>query len=74
MIECFLHTSIRPSLCLYNIMYFILYLCAGLRVDQISCGLVIVKMKIISSFTHPQVVPTLYEFLSFVEHKIRYFE
>jgi len=26
-------------------------------------------MKILSSFTHPQVVPNLYEFLSFVEHK-----
>jgi len=26
-------------------------------------------MKNLSSFTHPQVVPNLYEFLSSVEHK-----
>jgi len=26
-------------------------------------------MKILSSFTHPQVVPNLYEFISSVEHK-----
>ncbi len=31
-------------------------------------------MKILSSFTHPQVVPNLYEFLCFAEHKGRYFE
>ncbi len=31
------------------------------------------KMKILS-FTHPEVVPNLYEFLSAVEHKKRYFE
>ncbi len=31
-------------------------------------------MKILSSFTHPQVVPSLYEFLSSVKHKIRYFK
>jgi len=30
-------------------------------------------MKILSSFTHPQVVANLYEFLS-AEHKGRYFE
>ncbi len=32
------------------------------------------KMKILSSFTHPQVVPNLYEFLCYAEHKGRYFE
>ncbi len=33
------------------------------------------KMKILSSFTHPQVVPNLYEFFLFSsEHKGRYFE
>jgi len=32
------------------------------------------KLKILSSFTHLQVVPNLYEFLSSAEHKIRYFE
>ncbi len=28
----------------------------------------------LSSFTHPHVVPNLYEFLSYVKHKRRYFE
>jgi len=37
-------------------------------------GILHPKMKILSSFTHPQVVPNLYEFLSFAEHKGRYFE
>ncbi len=32
------------------------------------------KMKILSSFIHPHIVPNLYEFLSSVEHKIMYFE
>jgi len=27
-----------------------------------------------SSFTHPHVVPILFEFLSSADHKIRYFE
>jgi len=31
-------------------------------------------MKILSSFTPPQVVAKLYEFLSYDEHKGRYFE
>ncbi len=31
-------------------------------------------MKILSSFTHPQVVPNLYEFLCSAEHKGRYSE
>jgi len=31
-------------------------------------------MKILSSFTHPQVVSNLYEFLSSAEHKGIYFE
>ncbi len=31
-------------------------------------------MKILSSFTHPQVVPNLYECLCFAEHKGRYSE
>jgi len=31
-------------------------------------------MKILSSFTHYQVVPYLFEFLSSSEHKERYFE
>jgi len=31
-------------------------------------------MKILSSFTQPQVVSNLYEFISYAEHKGRYFE
>ncbi len=37
-------------------------------------GIVHPKMKFLSSFTHPQVVPNLYEFLCSAEHKGRYFE
>ncbi len=37
-------------------------------------GIVHPKMKILSSFTHPQVVPNLYEFLCSAKHKGRYFE
>ncbi len=37
-------------------------------------GIVHPKMKILSSFTLPQVVPNLYEFLCSAEHKGRYFE
>ncbi len=37
-------------------------------------GIVHPKMKMLSSFTHPHVISNLYEFLSYVEHKRRYFE
>ncbi len=37
-------------------------------------GIVHPKMKILSSFTHPQVVPNLYECLCSAEHKERYSE
>jgi len=37
-------------------------------------GIVHPKMKILSSFTYPQVVANLYEFLYSAEHKWRYFE
>ncbi len=36
-------------------------------------GIVCPKTLIVSPFTHPHVVPNLYKFLSYVEHKI-YFE
>ncbi len=36
-------------------------------------GIVHPKMKILSSFTHPQVVPNFYEFLCSAEHKGRFF-
>jgi len=32
------------------------------------------KLKILSSFTHPQVVANLYEFLSSAEHRGRYYK
>ncbi len=32
------------------------------------------KMKLLTSFTYPHVVPNLYEVPSYVEHKSRYFE
>ncbi len=35
---------------------------------------VYIKMNILSSFTHPHVVPNIYEFIYSVEHKRRYFE
>jgi len=31
------------------------------------------RIKILSSFIHPHVIPNLYGFLSFAEHKTRYF-
>jgi len=37
-------------------------------------GILHPKIKILSSFTHPQVVANLYEFLYSAEHKGRYFE
>ncbi len=37
-------------------------------------GIVHPKMKMLSSFTHPQVVPNLYECLCSAEHKGRYSE
>ncbi len=37
-------------------------------------GIVHPKMKILSSFTHPQVIPNLYECLCSAEHKGRYSE
>jgi len=37
-------------------------------------GILNPKMKILLSFTHPQVVANLCEFLSSAEHKGRYFE
>ncbi len=37
-------------------------------------GIVQPKMKILSSYTHPQLVPNLYECLCSAEHKGRYSE
>ncbi len=41
---------------------------------QVIKGIVHPKIKILSSFTHPQVVPNLYECLCSAEHKGRYSE
>ncbi len=35
-------------------------------------GIVQPEMKILSSFTHPEVVPNIYKLISAIEHKIRY--
>ncbi len=47
-----------------------------LTFSNLTClkGIVHPKMKILSSFTHPQVVPNLYEFLCSAEHKGKYSE
>jgi len=42
--------------------------------ERVVKGIVHSKMKILSLFTYPYVIPNLYEFLSSAEHKIRYFE
>ncbi len=47
--------------------------CEYLMTECSFLGIVYLKMKILSSFTHPQVCPNLYEFLSSVEYKIRIF-
>ncbi len=47
--------------------------CEQLMTELKFLGIVHPKMKILSSFTHPQVVPNLYEFLSSVEYKRRIF-
>ncbi len=44
------------------------------HVHLVFKGIVHLKMKILSSFTHPQVVPSLYECLCSAEHKGRYSE
>ncbi len=45
------------------------------QVDHVTCikGIVHTKMKILSSFTHPQVIPKLNAFLCSAEHKGRKF-
>jgi len=48
-------------------------LCTKCVLDDLFVGIVLFKMKILSSFSHTQVVPNLYEFLSSAEHKGRYF-
>ncbi len=50
-----------------------LYTTHGLNLDKLK-GIVHPKMKIVSSFPHPQVVPNLYECLCSAEHKGRYSE
>ncbi len=44
-----------------------------MKVIQIT-GTILPKIEITRSFTRPQAVPNLYDFLSSVEHKIRYFK
>ncbi len=51
----------------YNVL-----LAIATNIPVLLKGIVHPKMKILSSFTHPQVVPTLYECLCSAEHKERY--
>ncbi len=44
------------------------------HLSKLLKGIIHPKMKILSSFTHPQVVPNLYECLCSAEHKGRYSE
>jgi len=44
----------------------------AIKIGQCLKGIVHPKMKILSSFTHHQVVPNLYAFLSSAEHKRKY--
>ncbi len=50
------------------------FLAIATNIHQRLKGIVHSKMKILSSFTHPQVVPNLYECLCSAEHIGRYFE
>ncbi len=69
-----------PQGCVLSPLLYSLYThdCTHHRQDYFNSrllkGIVYPKMKIRSSFTHPQVVPNLYEFLCSAEHKGRYFE
>jgi len=46
----------------------------SLHFDGLFKGILHPKMQILSPFTYPQVVATLYDILSSAEHKGRYFE
>ncbi len=50
------------------------FLAIATNISVLLKGIVHPKMKILSSFTHPQVVPNLYECLCSVEHKGKYSE
>ncbi len=58
----------------HQTVIFILFGNSTFNITQHFKGIVHPKMKILSSFTHPQVVSNLYEFLCSAEHKGRYFE
>jgi len=47
---------------------------AGTNETNLAKGIVHPKMKILSSFMHPHVVPNLYVFICSAVHKGRYFE
>jgi len=55
-----------------NLLAIGLYHCLKCKSLYIK-GILHPKRKILSSFTHPQVVANLYEFLSPAKHKGRYF-
>jgi len=49
------------------------WFCLGRRAKMLK-GSVHPKIKILSAFTHPHVVPNLYVFICCAEHKGRYLE
>jgi len=51
----------------------IFYCLIIIRINQVK-GFVHPKMKILSVFTHPHVVPNIYVFICSAEHKGRYLE
>ncbi len=55
-------------------IYTVYNFCRNIYIFHELKGIVHPKMKILSSFTHPQVVPNLYECLCSAEHKGRYSE
>ncbi len=58
-----------------NYVFFLdILVCSMFALIMLVKGIVHPKMKIRSSFTHPQVVPNLYECLCSAEHKGRYSE
>ncbi len=82
---CFLHHMLLDHTDLWDIFIFsnkalkqvvfnIFYRNNYRKHAKILKGIVHPKMKILSSFTHPQVVPNLYECLCSAEHKGRYSE
>ncbi len=70
-LKCILFYKLNSNLIYYCITYYESE--HFIPVEELK-GIVHPKMKILSSFTHPQVVPNLYECVCSAEHKGRYSE